>query len=167
MLRIALFALAAVVGVVAAVAVMGWCLPKGHRASRIIALQASPHDVFQVITNVAHAAEWRSDLERVEQVSGSGVGMTFREVGQNGSVAYRVEAVEPDRQFVSAIADSSLPYGGRWTFDLAPRGDGTDLTITEDGEVFNPIFRFMSRFVFSPTGTIERYQADLAKRLRR
>ena len=165
MFRVALFVAVALVGVVAVVAVVGRCLPKGHRASRSLTLSASPHEVFQVITDVARGAEWRSDLERVEQVSGNGVGMTFREVGKNGAVPYRVEGIEPDRRFVTAIADSTLPYGGRWTFDLAPRGEGTDLTITEDGEVFNPIFRFMSRFVFSPTATIERYQSDLSKRL--
>ena len=43
--------------------------------------------------------------------------------------------------------------------------EGTALTITEDGEIYNPIFRVLSKVVFSPYATIDTYQADLRKRL--
>ena len=42
-----------------------------------------------------------------------------------------------------------------WTFELAADADGTRVTLTERGEVDNPIFRFLSRFVFGQTGTID------------
>jgi hypothetical protein len=35
--------------------------------------------------------------------------------------------------------------------------------ITEDGEVYNPIFRFMSRFVFGHTHTMDAYLRALGK----
>jgi hypothetical protein len=47
---------------------------------------------------------------------------------------------------------------------VASEGDGAALRVTEDGEVYNVIFRFMSRFVFGQTGTIERYLKDLGKK---
>ena len=56
---------------------------------------------------------------------------------------------------VTRIADRSLPFGGTWTYVLAPDGNGTRLTITEHGEVYNPIFRFVSRFIIGHTGTME------------
>jgi len=64
------------------------------------------------------------------------------------------------------IADTELAFGGSWTYELArtPTG-GTSLSITEDGEVYNPIFRFMSKFFFSPVATIEKVQRSLAKKL--
>jgi hypothetical protein len=37
------------------------------------------------------------------------------------------------------------------------------LTIVERGKVRNPIFRFLSRFVFGHTATIESYLSSLAK----
>ena len=61
------------------------------------------------------------------------------------------------------IADPELPFGGTWTYELKPEGTGTRLVITERGEVYNPIFRFMSRFVFSRTATMEKMVADLEK----
>jgi hypothetical protein len=38
------------------------------------------------------------------------------------------------------------------------------LHITEDGEVYNPLFRFMQRVIFGPYGTLERYQRDLGRK---
>ena len=38
--------------------------------------------------------------------------------------------------------------------ELNPAPDGTAVVITERGEVSNPLFRFMSRYVMGQTGTI-------------
>jgi hypothetical protein len=58
---------------------------------------------------------------------------------------------------VTRIADPEQPFGGTWTFELAPADGGTRLTITERGEVYNPIFRALGRFVFGHTATIDQY----------
>ncbi len=42
--------------------------------------------------------------------------------------------------------------------------DGLRERITEDGEVYNVIFRFMARFFFGYTATIEGYLRDLGHR---
>ena len=63
------------------------------------------------------------------------------------------------------IADPSLPFGGTWTYELRAEGSGTSLTLTEDGEVYNPIFRVMQKFFFSPYKTIDTYLENLKKRL--
>jgi hypothetical protein len=68
---------------------------------------------------------------------------------------------QPPRRLVTRIADQSLPFGGTWTYELTPAGSGTRLTITEHGTVFNPVFRFMSRFVFGHAATIERFLKDI------
>ena len=63
------------------------------------------------------------------------------------------------------IADPDLPFGGTWTYEITPDGGGSRLTITEDGEIYNPLFRFMARFVFGYEGTIASYMSSLEKRL--
>ena len=89
----------------------------------------------------------------------------IREDGKNGEVTYRIERIEPDSKLVTRIDDPSLAFGGAWTLDVKPAPDGASLTITEDGEIYNPIFRVMSKVIFSPYATIDTYQADLRKRL--
>jgi uncharacterized protein YndB with AHSA1/START domain len=157
-----------IAAIVAFAAIVGMMLPKGHRASGTVTLRATPRAVFAVIADFAHGAEWRPDVQRVEILLGAGRGMEFREIGSNGSVPYRVEVLEPDAKIVTRIADTSLAFGGSWTFDLTPTASGdTRLTITEDGEVYNPFFRLMSKLFFPPTATIEKYLAALQKRLDR
>ncbi len=167
MLRWGLYIVAGIAGLVGLVAAVGAALPKGHRASRTITYAASPEAVFQAITEVTRFPEWRSRVKRVEVLPDDGRGMLFKEDGADGVITFRIEKAERGKQVVTRIADPNLAFGGTWTFDLQPAGTGTALTITEDGEVYNPIFRFVSHFFISPAATIDTYLADLRKRLAR
>jgi len=64
---------------------------------------------------------------------------------------------------VTRIRDTDLGYSGQWTYTLVPENGGTRVTITEDGEVSNVLFRFMSRYVFGMASTIDTYLRSLAK----
>ena len=44
-------------------------------------------------------------------------------------------------------------------------GEVTSLTVTEDGEVQNPLFRFVSRFIMGQTATIDQYLRALGRKL--
>jgi hypothetical protein len=48
---------------------------------------------------------------------------------------------------------------------LAREGNGTALSITEEGFIKNPLFRVLGKLFFSPTATLEQYLRDLAKAL--
>ena len=91
---------------------------------------------------------------------------SYRETGGDGAILYVVEEEIPSRRLVTRIADRSLPFGGAWTFDLLPNASGTILRITEDGEVYNPVYRFMSAFVFGHHATIDTYLTDLGSKFK-
>ncbi len=60
---------------------------------------------------------------------------------------------------MTRIADTNLPYGGTWTYELKQAGvAATEITITEDAEVYNLLFRFVSKFILGHTATIDRYR---------
>lgn len=63
------------------------------------------------------------------------------------------------------IADVSLPFAGSWTYDVTPSGSGTRVLITERGEIHNPVFRVLSRFVFGHTATMEQFLRNLGQKL--
>ena len=44
-------------------------------------------------------------------------------------------------------------------------GEGTRVTLTENGEIYNPVFRFMARFVFGYDGTMRTYLDGLEARM--
>jgi len=67
-------------------------------------------------------------------------------------------------RLVVRIADPKLPFGGTWTYEITPAPEGSSLRIREDGEVYNPIFRFVSRFVVGYSGTIDAYLKSLGRK---
>jgi hypothetical protein len=46
---------------------------------------------------------------------------------------------------------------------LHAEGGKTTVSITEDGDVYNPVFRFVSRFFIGHEATITTYLANLQK----
>src|SRR4051812_19066446 len=167
MIRWLLILVAVVVVLVLGVLIVGWSLPVKHRASRSVHLAASPHAVFAIVTDVAGFPRWRSGIARVEVLASADGGAVtrFREHSGDGALTYDIVERVPDRRMVTRIADTGLPFGGQWTYEIEPDGSGTRLTLTEDGEVYNPVFRFVSRFVMGHTASIDRYLGDVGRAL--
>ncbi len=162
-MRYLLIAAAALGAVVLIVFLVGWSLPVKHRATSEATFKASPESLYQLITDVDRFPQWRSSVERIEHLPDSAGKRRIREVGSDGPVVYEIESAVPGQRLVTRIADRTLQFGGSWTYELIPRRDSTTLRITEDGEVYNPLFRFVSRFVIGHTSTIEKYLADVRR----
>jgi uncharacterized protein YndB with AHSA1/START domain len=158
------WAAAALIGVALLVTATGYALPQSHVASREARLAAAPPRVFDAITDVARYPEWRTDVRRIDLLTTTPV--TWTEYDARGDVVtFEVVESRPAERHRVRIADPDLPFGGTWTYELQPDGPGTRLVITEHGEVYNPIFRFMSRFVFGHTSGIEAFLAALEQRV--
>jgi len=160
-----------VVGVIAGlallagvIALIGSQLPKGHSAARSILLKQPPEKVYAVVRDFASAPTWRSDVQRIEVQPQTSGPLHFREEGSNGTVNYELTEDVPNQRMVTRILDTDLGYSGKWTYVFAAENGGTRVTITEDGEVSNVLFRFMSRYIFGHTATLDGYLSSLAKR---
>ena len=157
------------VGTLAALAlivtVIGWRLPVGHVASRDAAVAAPPATAFEVIANVEAFPTWWKDVTRVEMLPPEGGHRRFRQTDSTGSIVMEIVEQTPPSRLVTRIADPDQPFGGTWTWEIIPEGSGSRITVTERGEVYNPVFRFMARFVFGYTSTIESHLAALSARL--
>ena len=145
------------------IALIGSRLPKAHVASRSILLHRSPQDVYAVVRDFGSAPKWRSDVKRIEVDTQPGQPVYFREEGKNGTINYELVEDVPSQRMVTRIRDTDLGFSGQWTYLLAPENGGTRVTIREDGEVSNVIFRFMSHYIFGQTSTIDTYLTSLAK----
>jgi hypothetical protein len=165
MFRTALVLLAVLCIMVAIVAVVGYALPQNHVASREAMVSATPEEVFAVLQDIEAYPKWRSDVTKVEVLARDPV-PRWRERGSNGTITFEMQEAQRATRMVGRIADTSLAFGGSWTYVLTPDATGTRVSITENGEIYNPIFRFMSRFVFGQTATLDRYLADLVRHLR-
>ena len=140
---------------------IGYALPVRHRAV-VRAHYAQPADlVYHAIVDVAAAPMWRRGVDSVQILAQEP--LTWREYSDWGTLTMEMVEASPSR-IVSRIADTSQGFGGSWTFEVTPDAHGTTLTITEDGEVYNPIFRLMSKFVFGYHSGLETYAVDLGRK---
>ncbi|MEK6325530.1 MAG: SRPBCC family protein [Acidobacteriota bacterium] len=153
-----------IAGLIALMAIIGSLLPKGHTASRTTVINKPPDVLWQTMTDCAAFPQWRTDVKSVEVLPDRDGHKLWREDGKNGKMTLETIEASPPSRLVLRIADPDLPFGGKWTYDLQPTLGGSRVTITEDGEVYNPIFRFMSHIFFSQSASIETYLKALGKK---
>lgn len=119
----------------------GKTLPAAHVVSRSRRISARPEVIWGLINDPVATNGWGGDA--------------------NTEV---VEQDEPRLLTTKIVGESA--FGGTWTFEIAPDGhDASNVTITERGEVYNPMFRVLSRYVFGHTRSIEAYLAKLERAL--
>ena len=155
-------AILSLVLLVAVVAAIGLALPQDHVASRSVTVNRPIEEVWTAITDVQSHPSWRPSVSRVEVLNQEP--RRWREIGRDGTLTLQAVESRPPSRFVSEIADQDLPFGGRWIYELKSTPAGTELTITEQGQVYNPVFRFVSRFIIGHTATMDTYLSDLLKK---
>jgi hypothetical protein len=145
---------------IAAIVVIGALLPKHHIVQRSALVNATPEQVFRLISG---PQQWRTDLNQYKFYDEAGHHM-LKETDKHGqTITYEVVESQPPTLLRRTIADKNLPFGGSWTWDIQPQSAGCSVNITEEGDVYNPVFRFVSRFVIGHTRTIDNYLAMLTE----
>lgn len=156
-------AVLALLTMVAVVLIGGFMLPVAHLASRTASFKAPPQAVWDVI---AGAPDWRPDVRSYNNLPLRDGREAWTEMSKDGrAITFeRIESAPPSRMVTRM--DPGLPFGGTWTYEIVPDRAGSTVTITEHGEVYNPVFRFVSRFVVGHTATIDGYLKALRAKLK-
>jgi hypothetical protein len=165
-MKIALIALGVVALLLVILIAVGYTLPVKHRATVSATIAASPDQVYALIANVAAFPSWRSGVQSVEVLSSPDGRRRWREVSKNGTIPFVIETEDPPARLVTRIDSKSLLFGGTWTYDVQPNSGRATLQITEDGEIYNPIFRLVSRFFIGYEGTMRQYLSDVERKLK-
>ena len=120
--------------------VIGGRLPQDHVATRTVTFRRRPEDVWAAINDPA-----------IMDARGQGMGKTEL-----------VESAAPRRLVRKVVGEKD--YGGTWTCEIVRAPDGCALTITEEGYVYNPFFRFVSKYVIGHQRSIDGVMANLKRR---
>lgn len=164
-MRYVLIAVGVIAALILIVVVVGTLLPKEHHATRSARFHQTPEAIWAAMTNYQEFPSWRSNVKRVESFRSSNPLPAWREFdSHNGVLPMQTLESDAPRRLVTQIADPKLPFGGTWTTVITAANGESEVRITEDGEVRNPVFRFMSRFVFGLTATMDAYLRDLGKK---
>jgi hypothetical protein len=160
-----IWTLVVVVAIVAIVVGVGALLPVAHVATVRAEFDAPADRIFEVISDIRAQPEWRSSVQRIEPMEAHDGRPAWREISKTGPLPMELTESDPPRRMVTTILSEGMPFGGRWIFEVDPTPAGAALTITEEGEVYNPVFRFVSRFIMGHHGTATTYLRDLGRRL--
>jgi polyketide cyclase/dehydrase/lipid transport protein len=159
----ALLAVGIVVVVAICVTAIGALLPRDHVAASSVVIAASPDDIWKALTDIEQFPRWRA-VSEVQRLDSDGGPRRWREVSRFGALSFEeVQAIAP-RLLTSRITDTDQGFGGTWTWEITRVPDGSRVTVTERGFVTNPIFRFLSRFVFGYYRTQEEYLRALGQK---
>jgi hypothetical protein len=120
---------------VAVVGAVGAMLPRTHKASRTLRVRRPPEEVWPVLLRATQASSVPADV---------------------------LESVPPHR-LVTRVTEKEKNFGGTWTIAIASVPGGATVTITEDGWVVNPIFRFVSRLIIGHHATMDALLTTVAK----
>ena len=141
-MRIAIYFVVALIVLLGIVALVGYFLPMNHEASRSADFNKPPEVVFALIADPGDYHEW----------------------WQGADVKTAVAEAMPPSRLVTKIVDETQ-FGGTWTFEVVAIPSGSRLTITERGEIYNVVFRALSKYVFGYTGTMESFLSAAKKKL--
>lgn len=154
----------ALAGVLILITLVGWLLPKEHSVTLEARFHQPPDSIWKAITDIEAMPAWRQGLKSVKRLPDKNGLPAWVETSDSGTIPFETIVSEPPAKLVVRIADPKLPFGGTWTYEITPAAGGCALRIREDGEVYNPVFRFLTRFVFGYSGTIETYLKSLARK---
>lgn len=161
----ALLAIVVVLVIFVVAAIIGAFVPRDHVAGSSIVLRQPPDTVWRVVRDQDGIPQWWPAMRTsVHRVGPDGKDRWDQSLSGN-KMTFVIEADEPPRRLVTRIEPApGAPFGGSWTFAIAPDGAGSRVTVTERGWIANPVFRFLARFVFGYHRTQESYLQALGKR---
>ena len=156
----------ALVGAVAAMTLLGWLMPSRYVASQSLLLPVPIADAWTTLVDYPGHTAWRRGLTAVDRLPDAESTEVWREsFGRSTTRTTTIEAHSPSslvRQF--DVEGGSIRR--RWEFALEPvvSPGNTRITLTEFGEIRNPLRRFVVRFITGRSTTLKDFLRDLAHR---
>jgi hypothetical protein len=157
MLRFLLLIVTFILVIVGVTFAYGSSLPREHVVTSRIELTQPIDQVWTVVRNPAALRGTWSDLTSAERVTDASGRETWAQTVDGLEMRLQITEAQPPRRMVTTVvAGADAPFGGTWTYVLAPVQGGTQVTITEAGWINSPLYRAMGR-MFGLHGSIEGY----------
>ena len=152
-------------GLVGLMALIGAFVSRDHRATSTISLRHSPDSVWKVVRDLGGVTAWFPAMQQSERLPDRDGQEVWHQKMSGFDVPIIVVESSPPRKLVTQIDPTAGgAFGGTWTYEVVPDSTGTRISVTEAGWISNPVFRFMSRFLFGYYGSLDKYLTALGTR---
>ena len=156
---------ASLVGLIAVIALLGYLVPRDHRATSTVSVRQPLDSVWKVVRDIGGITSWWPAMKESTRMPDQDGREVWRQKMSGFDLPLIILESQPSARLVTKIdASAGAPFGGTWTYELTPDSGGTRISVTEAGWISNPVFRFLSRFVFGYYGSLDGYLKALGKR---
>jgi len=148
--------------------IIGFFMPVRHSlsVSRHYALPRA--ELWRILTDFSEYTRWRTDLSKIQRLDDHAGADVWLETDRHAqAIAYLTSELVQQQRLKRDIVTDNLPFGGSWTFLLTDNQALTTLTITENGEVYNALFRVMGKYIIGFDRSINRFLDDLEREVKR
>ncbi len=141
----------AIILTIAAFGVFGFGanLPETHEVTKKAIYNQPQGVVWDAVSDYATMASWSPGIDSIKRLDDVDGKPLWRFTGEDGHVMdILVMKEEAPMLHVSKIHDTDLPFGGTWTITVkAVEDDKTLVTLTEEGTIESPVWRFITHFM--------------------
>jgi len=164
-MKLLLKILAGLLVVVAVLAVYGTTLPERHAAASMARFHQTPEALWAAISDFQGMPAWRRGVTSVERLPDRDGQPVWLVHGDGDSMPLIVTESEALHWLKTTIPpDAGLPFGGTWAWQISAADEATVVTVMEEGEIYNPLFRAMSDLFFGYHATLNQYLLDLGRK---
>lgn len=164
LLRILLGLFLCLLAVLAVAWIDGATLPLNHSASVTGTVAGTPDAVFAKIADVPGQPSFRPQVHSVQVLDATpGHERWIEDLGHGQKMQFQTVRSEPSTRRDVKLDDPGASYGGTWVYELKP-GDvagSTTLTITENGYIKPPIYRFLMQHVLGMKLNLNIYMKNI------
>ncbi len=160
MIRWAIIAVGLIIGMVAVVWIIGATLPRKHTVSVSKRFETPAETLFKAAIDIDGWPKWRSGVDEVIHLDGPG--FRAETISGDDRLAFDFDVDFKQLRMTSNIITEDIPFGGEWIIQveaIAPKQ--SRITITENGFVDPPIWRFFSKFLIGHKRTAQQFLDDL------
>ena len=142
---------------------IGFALPAQQTYTRSVTLKQTPETIFALLADLPNMPSWNPGVKKIEMLPPiDGKEASRQTLDGNTVITVITTESTPPNHLVRTVGDANGPFSGSWTYDIRATTDGSEVSLTEDATVPNPVFRLMCQ-IFGPTKYLDEHLTDLAK----
>jgi len=142
----------------------GSLLPREHHVAIKARFNQSAEELWRLVSDFEHAPQWNTHLQSAKRLPDRNGNEVWEENYDGKVFIFETTENTPPRRISRKILNDDLPYGGTWTFEVVPDGNGAILVITDEGFIDNPGLRFMAKFFMGQGATIAGYMQAFGRK---
>jgi len=145
------------VGSVIGTYVYGSSQPEEHEVLAYVDVPVSVDEAYALLSDLEARPSWRPRVDRIGRIHDDGEGrQVWRELDHGGDrFDLKVMALTPPHEVVFATASpEQIGYDAVWTWHLRATDTGSLVTLTEVGEIDNPLWRGIFYLRSGPEETV-------------